>query len=113
VSLTPEERIEWTVGGMGRHAETMNCVCIVPPEPVEDDGTAEPTYVVELAAFTKEGGFVFGVRVPGPPAVGLRPGTPVKVTGLVVSEWSVDEWDEVWFTAAGVEAVEVQKGGAA
>jgi hypothetical protein len=112
VSLTPEERIEWTVEGVRRHAERMNCVCIVPPEPVEDDGSAEPTYALELAAITEEGGFVFGVHVPGPSAVGLRPGTPVNVTGLVTSEWSVDEWDEVWFSAAGVEAVEEPKGAA-
>jgi hypothetical protein len=121
VSLSPEERVEQTVETVRRHAGAMQCVCLVPPEPVNDastgqqtaDANGEPLYSVELVGLTDEGACVFTVRVPGTPAVGLRPGMPVKVTGLVVSEWSVDEWDDVWFRAAKVEAAQEQKGGAA
>jgi hypothetical protein len=99
----------------------LNCTCSLPPEPVMDftskqqkaDANGEPLYSVELVAFTDEGAQVFNVKFPGSPAAGLRQGVPVKVTGLVVSDWAMNDRHGLSFRATKVEAAQGQKAGAA
>jgi hypothetical protein len=99
----------------------LNFTCSLPPEPVMDftskqqkaDANGEPLYSVELVAFTDEGAQVFNVKFPGSPAPGLRQGLPVKVTGLVVSDWAMNDRHGLSFRATKVEAAQGQKAGAA
>jgi hypothetical protein len=44
---------------------------------------------------------------------GLRQGLPVKVTGLVVSDWAMNDRHGLSFRATKVEAAQGQKAGAA
>jgi hypothetical protein len=98
----------------------LNFTCSLPPEPVMDftskqqkaDANGEPLYSVELVAFTDEGAQVFNVKFPGSPAPGLRQGVPVKVTGLVVSDWAMNDRHGLSFRATKVEAAQGQKAGA-
>ena len=99
----------------------LNFTCSLPPEPVMDftskqqkaDANGEPLYSVELVAFTDEGAQVFTVKFPGSPAPGLRQGAPVKVTGLVVSDWAMNDRHGLSFRATKVEAAQAPKGGGA
>ena len=50
---------------------------------------------------------------PGSPAPGLRQGVEVKVTGLVVSDWAMNDRHGLSFRATKVEAAQAQKAGAA
>jgi hypothetical protein len=77
------------------------------------DANGEPLYSVELVAFTDEGAQVFTVKFPGSPATGLRQGLPVKVTGLVVSDWAMNDRHGLSFRAAKVEPAQGQKASAA
>lgn len=89
----------------------IDVTCSLKPEPVLDyttkqpkaDQNGEPLYQVELVAYTDEGAQVFNVKFPGTPAPGLRQGIPVKVTDLVVSDWSRDNKFGLAFRAAKVE----------
>jgi hypothetical protein len=99
----------------------LKLTCSLPPEPVMDftskqqkaDGNGEPLYSVELVGFTDEGAQVFNVKFPGTPAAGLRQGVEVKVTGLVVSDWAMNDRHGLSFRATKVEAAQAQKAGAA
>ena len=85
--------------------------CSLPPTPVldrqtnqqRDDMNGEPLYSMELMCFWEEGAETLTVRFPGTPPVGLREGAPVKVTGLCVSDCSVDSRHGLAFRAAKVE----------
>ena len=98
----------------------LNFTCSLPPEPVIDftsrqqkaDANGEPLYSVELVAFTDEGAQVFIVKFPGSPAPGVTRGVPVKVTGLVVSDWAMNDRHGLSFRATKIEAAHGQKGGA-
>jgi hypothetical protein len=99
----------------------LNFTCSLPPEPVMDftskqpkaDANGEPLHSVELVAFTDEGAQVFSVKFPGSPATGLRQGVPVKVIGLVVSDYSIGDRHGLSFRATKVEVGQAQKAGAA
>ena len=99
----------------------LNFTCSLPPEPVMDftskqqkaDANGEPLHSVELVAFTDEGAQVFTVKFPGSPAPGVTRGVPVKVTGLVVSDWAMNDRHGLSFRATKVEAAQAQKAGAA
>jgi len=99
----------------------LNITCSLAPEPVMDftskqqkaDANGEPLYSVELVAFSDEGAQVFTVKFPGSPAPGLRQGLPVKVTGLVVSVWAMNDRHGLSFRAAKVEPAQGQKASAA
>jgi hypothetical protein len=96
----------------------LNFTCSLPPEPVIDftsrqqkaDANGEPLNSVELVAFTDDGAQVFSVKFPGPLPAGMKQGMPVKVTGLVVSDWAMNDRHGLSFRASKVE---VQKGSAA
>jgi hypothetical protein len=94
----------------------------LPPERVLDHQTkqqktganGQPLYSMELMCFSEEGAELLTVSFPGTPAMGLKPGMPVKVTSLSVSHCSVDALDGLRFRAAKVEPLGVagRKGGA-
>ena len=96
----------------------LNFICSLPPEPVIDftsrqqkaDANGEPLNSVELVAFTDDGAQVFSVKFPGPLPAGMKQGMPVKVTGLVVSDWAMNDRHGLSFRASKVE---VHKGSAA
>ena len=96
----------------------LNFTCSLPPEPVIDftsrqqkaDANGEPLNSVELVAFTDDGAQVFSVKFPGPLPAGMKQGMPVKVTGLVISDWAMNDRHGLSFRASKVEA---QKAGAA
>ena len=96
----------------------LNFTCSLPPEPVIDftsrqqktDANREPLNSIELVAFTDEGAQVFSVKFPGPLPAGMKQGIPVRVTGLVVSDWAMNDRHGLSFRASKVEA---QKAGAA
>jgi hypothetical protein len=98
----------------------LNITCSLAPEPVMDftskqqkaDANGEPLYSVELVAYTDEGAQVFTVKFPGSPAPGVTRGVPVKVTGLVVSDWAMNDRHGLSFRASKVEAAHGPKGGA-
>jgi hypothetical protein len=83
----------------------------LPPEPVLDretnrqkaDANGAPLYCMELMCFWEEGAEMLNVRFPGTPPAGLKEGAPVKVTGLFVSDCSIDSRNGLTFRAAKVE----------
>jgi len=95
----------------------------LPPEPVLDHQTrqqktgvnGEPLYCIELMCFWEEGSEVLTVTFPGTPPVGLREGTPVRVTDLAISDYSTEPRQGLAFRAARVEPLGVAggEGGAA
>ena len=101
----------------------VSFIDVMPPEPVLDrqtkqqkaDTNGEPLYSVELVAFGDEGAQVLSIKFPGTPSAGLRPGAAVKVTGLMVTDWSVGDRFGLTFRAVKVEpgAAAGQKAGAA
>jgi hypothetical protein len=94
-----------------------------PPEPVFDretwhqqaDENGKPLYCMELMCFWKEGAEALTVRFPGTPSAGLGKGTPVRVTGLSISDSAVYAQQGLAFRAARVEPLDAsgQPGGAA
>ena len=99
----------------------LNFICSLPPEPVIDftsrqqkaDANGEPLNSVELVAFTDDGAQVFSVKFPGPLPAGMKQGMAVKVTGLVVSDWAMNDRHGLSFRASKVGAAHGQKAGAA
>ena len=83
----------------------------LPPEPVFDretwqqqaDANGEPLYCIELMCFWEKGAETLTVRFSGTPSVGLRQGTPVKVTDLSISDCSIDAREGLAFRAARIE----------
>ena len=58
---------------------------------------------------------IVSVKFRGSPPAGMRQGTPVKVTGLVASDWDLEGRHGIAFKAARIELLNGQgpKGGAA
>jgi hypothetical protein len=87
----------------------------LPPEPMLDHQTkrqktganGEPLYSMELMCFSEEGAELLTVRFPGAPPVGLKPGMPVKVTSLSVSNCSINARHGLKFRAAKIEPLGV------
>lgn len=89
---------------------TLNFTCSLAPKPVVDFETkqprvenGEPLFSVELVAFADEGAQILTVKFAGTPAVGLRAGVPVKVTGLMASNWAMDSRSGMSFKASRIE----------
>ena len=82
------------------------------PEPVRDfeskqqktDEAGAPLFGVQLVALGGEGAEVISVKVAGEPAA-LTQGSPVRVTGLVATPWSMGDRAGVSFKASGMEPV--------
>lgn len=101
----------------------LNCTCSLPPEPVMDftskqqkaDANGEPLYSVELVCIGDGGGEVMTVKFPGTPPAGIRQGEAVRVTGLMVTDYAIDNRYGLTFRAAKVEPLSVggQKASAA
>jgi hypothetical protein len=80
------------------------------PEPVRDfeskqhktDETGAPLFAVQLVALGGDGAEVISVKVAGEPAT-LTQGSPVRVTGLVATPWSMGDRAGVSFKASGME----------
>src|SRR3981081_565789 len=77
----------------------VSFIDVMPPEPVLDrqskqhkaDTNGEPLYSIELLCIGEKGGEVLSVKFTGTPPAGIRQGLPVKVTGLMVTDWSVGD----------------------
>jgi len=101
----------------------VSFIDVMPPEPVLDrqtkqhkaDGNGEPLYSIELLCIGAGGGEVLTVKFPGTPPAGIRQGMPVKVTGLMVTDWAIGDRFGLTFRAAKVEPLGAasQKSGAA
>jgi hypothetical protein len=98
--------------------------CSKPAEPVLDydnkkqpkvDQNGEPLFSIQVVAFGEDGANIMVVKFPGSPPMGIKPGVPLKLTGLVVSDWTVEGKYGLSFRASKVEPMnsQVAKGGAA
>ena len=92
-------------------ASGLTFIDVIPPEPVLDpqtnqqkaDASGEPLYSIELVCIGAEGDEIVSVTFPGIPPAGIRQGMPVKVTGLMVTDWAIGDRDGLAFQAAKVE----------
>ena len=101
----------------------VSFIDVMPPEPVLDrqskqhkaDTNGEPLYSIELLCIGEKGGEVLSVKFTGTPPAGIRQGLPVKVTGLMVTDWAIGDRFGLTFRAAKVEPGTAggQKAGAA
>ena len=104
-------------------ASGVSFIDVMRPEPLIDhetkqqktDANGEPLYSIELACIGAEGGQVLTVNFPGDPPTGIRRGMPMKVTGLMVTDWATENRFGLTFQAAAVEphVGRGQNGGAA
>src|SRR5207302_6255598 len=77
----------------------VSFIDVMPPEPVLDhktkqqrsDANGEPLYSIELCCIGGRGGEVLTVKFAGAPPAGIRVGMPVKVTGLMVTDWAMGD----------------------
>jgi hypothetical protein len=120
--MTAAEEAEWIQAWLGRaDLAALKFICVALPEPVMDltgnqpkaDANGEPLYGIDVVVFTDGPALVFCVEFPGSPAPGLRQCMRVEVTGLVLSDWAVNDRQDVTFRASKVEAAQAEKGGAA
>ena len=89
----------------------VSFIDVMPPEPVLDrqtnqqmtDANGEPLYSIELVCVGAEGDEILSVNFPGTPPAGIRQGMPVKVTGLMVTDWAIGDHVGLTFRAAKVE----------
>jgi len=92
-------------------ASGLTFIDVIPPEPVLDpqtnqqkaDASGEPLYSIELVCIGAEGDEIVSVTFPGIPPAGIRQGMPVKVTGLMVTDWAIGDRFGLTFRAAKVE----------
>jgi hypothetical protein len=89
----------------------MTFMAAGPPEPVVDFDTKQPRtdtetgqalFAVQVVVLADGGADVIGVKVAGEPK-GIAQGSPIKVTGLVASPWSMGDRSGVAFRAAAIE----------
>jgi hypothetical protein len=98
---------------------SVRFVCLVKPEPVMDstgtqpkaDAKGEARYRMDVLVVSDGPALVFCVEFSGTPAPGLLPVRPVKLTGLNLSDWAVNECHDITFQVARVELAPVQTGG--
>lgn len=89
----------------------MTFLCVSPPESVRDfdtkrpkaDENGEPIYAVQLVAMAAGSAEIISVKISGEPK-GITQGTPIKVTGLVASPWSMGDRSGVSFKATRLDA---------
>jgi hypothetical protein len=90
----------------------MQFLVAVAPEPARDwdtkeqrvDTDGQPIFSGQLVALGDGNAQILPVKVPGDPGP-LPQGTPVKVTGLVATPWSLDQRTGVSFKAERIEAL--------
>jgi hypothetical protein len=92
----------------------MQFTCSLAGEPVMDFETkqpklenGEPLFSMQVVAFTDEGAQIMVVKALGTPPTNIKQGTPLKITGLVVSSWSMDGRAGLSFRASGIEPLNV------
>ena len=95
--------------------QTTMCQASVPPKPVFEFGTknhkldenGEPLFTIEVVAFFADtGAEVLPVKFAGTPPVGIRIGTPLRITNLIASTWVMkDGAHGVSFRASKVEVI--------
>ena len=91
----------------------------LPPEPARDwetkeqrtDPDGQPLYAVQLVALAQGSAQILPVKFPGK-ADGLAQGTPVKVTGLVATPWTLHDRFGVSFKAQSIVPAHVGGNGA-
>jgi len=89
----------------------VSFIDVMPPEPVLDrqtnqqmaDANGEPLYSIELVCIGAEGDEILSVTFPGTPPAGIRQGMPVKVLGLMVTDWAIGDRVGLTLRAAKVE----------
>jgi hypothetical protein len=89
----------------------VSFIDVMPPEPVLDHQTkqhkaganGEPLHSIELVCIGEGGGEILNLRFPSTPPPGIRQGIPVKVTGLMVTDWSISDRFGLTFRAANVQ----------
>ena len=89
----------------------VSFIDVMPPDLVLDrrtkqhkaDANGEPLYSIELLCIGEKGGEVLSVKFPGTPPAGIRQGMPVKVTGLMVTNWAIGDRYGLTFRATKVE----------
>src|SRR2546427_11145296 len=90
----------------------VSFIDVMAPEPVLDhktkqqrsDANGDPLYSIELCCIGGRGGEVLAVKFSGAPPVGIRAGMPVKVTGLMGTDWSMGDRFGLTLRAARIEA---------
>jgi len=89
----------------------VSFIDVMPPEAVLDpqtrqqmaDAKGEPLYSIVLVCIGAEGDDILFVNFSGTPPAGIRQGMPVKVTGLMVTDWAIGDRFGLTFRAAKVE----------
>jgi hypothetical protein len=89
----------------------VSFIDVMPPEPLLDgctkqqkaDAYGEPLFSVQLVCTGAEGDEILSVTFPGTLPAGIRQGMPVKVTGLMVTDWAIGDRFGLMFRAAQVE----------
>ncbi len=89
----------------------MTLMCAAPPTAVVDfeskrpkaDDNGVPLYTVQLVVLHDGGAEIMLVRVAGSPAGSLVQGTPVRVAGLVATQWAMGDRSGVSFRADRIE----------
>lgn len=97
----------------------MQFLIAVAPQPARDwdtkeqrvDADGQPVFSVQLVALEDGAAQLLHVKVAGDPGP-LPQGTPVKVTNLVATPWSLDGRSGVSFRAERVEALAPAPNGA-
>ena len=88
----------------------LTFIAVIPPEPVFDRKTNQQEadangelYSIELVCIGAEGDEILSVTFPGTPPAGIRQGMPVKVLGLMVTDWAIGDRVGLTLRAAKVE----------
>jgi hypothetical protein len=97
----------------------MQFLVAVAPQPAKDwdtkeqrvDADGQPVFSVQLVALGDGNAQILPVKVAGDPGP-LAQGTPVKVTNLVATPWSMNERFGVSFKAERIEALVAANGAA-
>jgi hypothetical protein len=96
----------------------MTLVAMAPAEPVVDfatrapkaDGNGLPLYTVQVAAMFGDQGEVLAIKVAGEP-VGIVPGMPVHIVGLVAQPWELGDRSGIAYRASSIRPADGAKGG--
>lgn len=90
----------------------QNCTASSTAKPVFEFGTknqkldenGEPVFSIEVVLFGEAGAEVLPVKFSGQPPVGVKSGTPLRITGLMASTWAMEGGrNGVSFKAAKIE----------
>ncbi len=90
----------------------MTLLCAVPPTAVVDfeskrpkaDDNGVPLFTVQLVVLHDGGAEIMPVRLSGLPSGALMQGTPVRVAGLVATQWAMGDRCGMSFRADHIDA---------